>query len=157
MRPFAKTIQARYNSKEKKIPAFCVSKPLHSYNTINLLSGNMLFLDYETTSGRVKLAEVAKTAVEKDKLKCSQSERTKRWLQKMERGVTEYMKQNIEDIMKRFSSPRLHLESAERPCTNSDSEVRYDREGRGEDMNPVTSINSLDSRGSFSESAMSRQ
>lgn len=134
-----------------------MSKPSHSYNTINLLSGKMPFLDYETTSGRVKMAEAAKTAIEKDKLKRSQSERTKGWLQKMERDVTEYMKQNIEDIMKRFSSPRPHLESAERPRTHSDGEVRYDREGRGEDMERVTSINSHDSRGSFSESSTIRR
>jgi len=52
----------------------------------------MPFLDYGTTSGRVKMVEVAKTAVEKDKLKLSQSERTKRWLQKVERDVAVYMK-----------------------------------------------------------------
>jgi hypothetical protein len=117
----------------------------------------MPFLDYGTTSGHVKMVEVAKTAVEKDKLKLSQSERTKRWLQKVERDVAVYMKQNIEDIMKKISSPRPHLESAERPRTHSDSEVRYNTEGKGKDMKPVTSIYSLDSRGSFSESTMNRR
>lgn len=50
MRPFAKTIVAHHDGKEKKILAFC-----------------MPFLDYESTSGRVKMAKHIKNKLFADR------------------------------------------------------------------------------------------